>query len=318
MDGSTQLSAEPALAPAPAPAPGARGRLVVGIATTGRAEVLTPTVRALARQTRRPDLLILSVAGPEDVAPTLLDEAPCATELLQGPRGLCAQRNRILHRIAPDDLLLFLDDDFLMAPDFLARLEALFAAHPDVAMLTGTVIADGVVGRGLSHEEGVRRLAALPELPDGDGDGIAPAWNGYGCNFAVRAAVVTAHDLRFDEALPYYGWLEDVDFSGQVERHGRICRAAGLRGVHLGVKVARSPGRRLGYSQIANPVYMLGKGTIRPRHARGLMLRNLASNLVYSLRPRPWTDSRGRLAGNLLALADWARGRLDPGRIREL
>jgi hypothetical protein len=36
-----------------------------------------------------------------------------------------------------------------------------------------------------------------------------------------------------------------------------------LRGVHLGTKRSeRSPGKRLGYSQIANPVYIARKETI--------------------------------------------------------
>ena len=315
MDGTAQLHADDRRE---GRLEGGVGRLIVGIATTGRAAILTPTVRSIARQTRRPDLLILSVAGAEDVAPTLPGEVPFDMQIVEGSKGLCAQRNRILKTLAPDDIVLFLDDDFLMADDYLEQLEALFAGHPDVAMLTGTVLADGVVGRGLTHEDGMARLQGRRRPDAGDARAVADTWNGYGCNFAVRASVVLAHDLRFDEALPFYGWLEDVDFSGQVERHGRICRAGALRGVHLGVKVARSPGRRLGYSQIANPLYMLGKRTIRREHARGLMLRNVASNLVYSVRPRPWTDSRGRLIGNLIALADWARGRLDPGRIRDL
>jgi len=317
MDGAAQLRAD---GQRPARQDGGTGRLIVGIATTGRADILTPTVRTIARQTRRPDLLVLSVAADTDVSPTLLGEVLYDLRVIAGPRGLCAQRNRILATLGPDDLLLFLDDDFLMADDYLERLDALFADHPDVAMFTGTVLADGVVGRGLTHEEGMARLQAHRRAgPDGaDTGAVADTWNGYGCNFAVRASVVLANDLRFDEALPFYGWLEDVDFSGQVERHGRICRAEALRGVHLGVKVARSPGRRLGYSQIANPLYMRRKQTIRRAHARALILRNIASNLVYSVRPRPWTDSRGRLIGNLIALSDWARGRLRPDRIRDL
>ncbi|MEM1428428.1 MAG: glycosyltransferase [Pseudomonadota bacterium] len=316
MDGSAQLHAESG---APRGRDTAQGRLIVGIATTGRADILTPTVRALAAQTRRPDLVVLSIAEARDVAATLPAEVPFDVAVIEGPKGSSAQRNRVLEMLAPDDIVLFLDDDFLMASDYLERLDALFAAHTDVAMFTGTVLADGVVGRGLSHEEGIARLAAdARHAPAEPSDAIEDTWNGYGCNFAVRGSVVTAHALRFDEKLPLYGWLEDVDFSGLAEPHGRICRADALRGVHLGVKVARSPGRRLGYSQIANPVYLLRKKTIRRAHARELMLRNLASNLVYSVKPRPWTDSRGRLVGNLIALTDWARGRIHPERIRDL
>lgn len=302
----------------PATAGQKTGALVIGIPTLGRAEILTPTVRALAAQSRLPDRVILSVTGPEDYSPNLAASVPFAVDVVEGSKGLCAQRNRILDTLEPDDTVLFLDDDFLLAPDYLDTLERLFVEHPDIAMLTGKVIADGVVGPGYSHEYGARLLhSGLSKASDMQTE-IRDTWNGYGCNFAFRAADVAKHNLRFDETLPFYGWLEDVDFSGQLEPHGRICEATALRGVHLGVKVARSPGRRLGYSQVVNPIYLYRKSTMRFEHARELVVRNIASNLVYSLRPRPWADSRGRLVGNLIALWDLARGRAEPERIREL
>jgi hypothetical protein len=297
-------------------APRAVGRLVIGIATTGRAPILTPTLRAIATQSRRPDLLILSATAPEDVEPGATEGLPFETRVMIGPKGSCPQRNAIIETCGADDVVLFLDDDFLISPDFLARLEDLFTAHPDVAMITGTVLADGVRGPGLTPAEGAEVLAGAP--PPAHPDAIRPVWAGYGCNVAVRMRPVLEHGLRFDESLPLYGWLEDVDFSGQIERHGKVVRASGLLGVHLGTKRARSPGHRLGYSQIANPVYLLRKKTIRRRHAFKLMRRNMLSNLVYTPVPRPWTDSRGRLIGNLHALWDLARGRCHPERVRDL
>lgn len=330
MDGSRQLHAETKDTGREGPpegaadtqrrgertAPAGTGRVAIGIATTGRAEILTPTLRAIAEQTRLPDLDIVSAATPDDVEPGATDDLPFETEVLYGPKGLCTQRNRILDRLAADDLLLFLDDDFLITPGFLARLERLFAEHRDVAMITGTVIADDVSGPGLSPEDGAKILRAAPQ--PAAPDALHRTRNGYGCNFAMRMAPIRAHDLRFDETLPFYGWLEDVDFSGQIKAHGRVVRAEGLIGVHLGTKRARSPGRRLGYSQIANPVYLLRKKTIERDHAFNLMRRNVLSNLVYTPVPRPWTDSRGRLVGNLIALWDLVRGRCHPGRVREL
>jgi len=39
---------------------------------------------------------------------------------------------------------------------------------------------------------------------------------------------------------------------------------------------------------------------------------------VKSLRPEPWIDRPGRLRGNLIAIGDLLRGRLDPARIQDL
>ena len=304
--------ASPVVSPR-AVAPGQR--LVVGIASTGRAPILADTVADLSLQSRKPDLLVISVAEPGDLLGKVPPDLPFPAQVVAGPRGLPRQRNRILDVLRHGDLLLFIDDDFLLAPDYLAELERLFAERPDAAMFTGRVLADGVVGRGIAMAEGRATLDASAPSPRG---ALHPVYNGYGCNMALRADPVIAHGLRFDETLPAYAWLEDVDFSRQLAAHGAILKADALRGVHLGTKTGRTPGRKLGYSQMVNPVYLMRKGTMAPRRALRLMARNLASNLIYSVRPRPWTDSRGRLIGNLRGLWDIATGRAAPGRISEL
>lgn len=289
-------------------------RFVLGIATTGRPAILADTVRSLLRQTRKPDLLVLSVAEEGDFVASSIEGLPFPVEVLLGPKGLTKQRNRILSLLRAEDLLLFLDDDFLMAEDYIAQNAALFEDN-HVAMTTGLVIADGVIGRGLSLADGE---SALSQAPDFGGSRIVDVYNGYGCNMALRAAPVVAHNLRFDEDLPAYGWLEDVDFSRVLAQHGRIVKADALQGVHLGTKAARTPGLRLGYSQIVNPTYLMRKGTMAPKRALKLMGRNVLSNIVYSVKPRPWTDSRGRLRGNIRGVLDVIRGKAHPNRISDL
>jgi hypothetical protein len=74
----------------------------------------------------------------------------------------------------------------------------------------------------------------------------------------------------------------------------------------------------LGYSQIANAVYLARKGTVPRSHLAHLVVKNLLSNSLRSLRPEPFVDRRGRLLGNILALADLVRGRISPERILAL
>jgi hypothetical protein len=88
--------------------------------------------------------------------------------------------------------------------------------------------------------------------------------------------------------------------------------------VHLGAKLGRQKGLRLGYSQIANPVYLARKGTYPWDRALRSMARHLAMNLARSPFPEPWADRWGRFRGNVLALWDLARGRAHPSRILEL
>ena len=290
-------------------------RIAVGFATKGRAAVLAQTIAELQRQTQTPTCIIVSHTDASDVAG--LAPSP-GIELICTEAGLCHQRNIILDRLADDpaDIVLFFDDDFLPMPDYLARTAAAFQAHPDIAVTTGHVLADGIKGPGLSVEHGCQILAAQPAAPDAEG--MPPAQNGYGCNMAIRLSIVRAHGLRFDEDLPLYGWLEDVDFTRRVGDHGRIVKVEAARGVHLGVKSGRGSGKRLGYSQVINPVAIAMKGTMPWPRAIVSISRNLIANSVKTLRPEPYIDRRGRLWGNMLALADLATGRVRPTKVLEL
>lgn len=287
-----------------------RLRIAVGIVTTGRAAVLAETLEELRRQTRPPDRLVVCGAAAADVAG--IDPAL----VMLAPRGLTRQRNAVLAAVPECDLLVFFDDDFLPAPGWLAAVEAVFASEPEVVAATGHVVADGVKGPGLSAEEGRRLLRGDPGAAVGEA--LVPVYNAYGCNMALRLAPLRAHGLAFDEVLPLYGWYEDIDLCRRLARHGRIVRIPQAAGVHLGTKAGRTSGVRLGYSQMANPVYLARKGSYAWGRALRSMARHLAINLVRSAAPEPWVDRRGRLRGNVLGLWDLVRGRVTPGRIEAL
>ena len=287
--------------------------IAIGIATRGRPAILAETIAELARQTRPPEAILVCHVGEEDVGdlPALRPEIA----FLRAEAGLPRQRNAILDA-AGEDIVLFLDDDFLAAPAYLDVLARVMAARPDCVVATGTVIADGAKGPGLSVAEGRAILAA--DTPPPDPLAAAPHFNGYGCNMAFRMAPVRAHGIRVDEALPLYAWYEDIDVTRRLAAHGTILRLAGARGVHLGVKAARTPGVRLGYSQVVNPIYLARKGSFPWSHAIPSAARHCAINLARSLLPEPHVDRWGRFRGNMLALADMMRGRIDPGRILSL
>jgi len=281
-------------------------RIAVGLATKGRPAVLAGVVADLARQTRLPDRLLVCPAASTDTA-----LPPDVAEILPPrPGGLCAQRNAILDAVGDCDLLVFFDDDFRPGPAWLAGAEALFRAHPGIVAATGGLVADGIRGPGLTDAQAHARLAA-----DRGGQGIVDITNAYGCNMALRLATLRANRLRFDERLPLYAWFEDVDLTYRMRRHGRVVQDRSLRGVHLGTKQGRTAGRRFGYSQVANPIYLMGTGGCPPGKALSFIARNLVMNLLRTPFPEPWADRKGRLEGNLLALGDAFRGKLDPRRV---
>jgi len=54
------------------------------------------------------------------------------------------------------------------------------------------------------------------------------------------------------------------------------------------------------------------------RKAGNLMLHNFVANAIKSLAPESYIDRRGRLAGNLIGLADILRGAPDPMKVLSL
>lgn len=284
-------------------------QLAVGIATKGRAGILAETLAGLARQTRPPDRLLVCHTAPEDIA-----GVPGSGAFILAAPSTTLQRNVLIDAAADCDLMVFLDDDMALDPGYLAATERGFAAV-DIVVSTGTLLADGAKGPGLSHAEAARLLAGVaPDLAAAP----VPAFNGYGCNMAVRLDAVRAHGVRFDERMTFYAWYEDIDFTRRLGAHGRIVRLPGAVGVHLGVKLGRGSGRRLGYAQMVNPIYLARRGSYPWGHALRSMARHLAINALRAWRPEPYVDRRGRLRGNLAGLADLLRGRVAPERVRLL
>jgi len=284
--------------------------IAVGIATRGRPAILAEAVSELARQTRQPEAILICHVTDDDVGDLPVRRPDI--RFLRAEAGLPRQRNAILDA-AREDVVLFLDDDFLAAPAYLDVLGRVLEARPDCVVATGTVIADGAKGPGLTPAEGRAILAA--DIPPPDPLCATPHFNGYGCNMAFRMEPVRAHGIRVDEALPLYAWYEDIDVTRRLAAYGTILRLAGARGVHLGVKSARTPGLRLGYSQVANPIYLARKGSFPWSHAIPSAARHCAINLARSLAPEPHVDRWGRFRGNMLALWDLVRGRAHPSRI---
>lgn len=288
-------------------------RIAVVIATLGRPEIVSATVKHLLdKQTVAPHAVIISCVNQQDAGAAA---SYPGVRVLVGGRGLPVQRNAGLDALPPDtDIVAFFDDDFVADVGWLEAAGRAFAEEPDLVGFTGHVLADGIKGPGLSFDE-AKSIIAQPQ-PDPDWTRISP-YSPYGCNMAFRRSAIG--DLRFDERLVLYGWLEDRDFGAALaKRGGRLAKYASARGVHMGVKGGRVSGDRLGYSQVVNPIYMMRKKTMTLGQVADHIFRNVASNIVRAPVPEPFIDRRGRLRGNLRALFDVVRGQLKPEKAANL
>jgi GT2 family glycosyltransferase len=288
-------------------------RIHVIIATCGRSESVRELVRHLARQTRPADgVLVVGTCAGDVEGVSGID--PNTTVVLAS-RGLCCQRNAGIDLIREvSDVVIFFDDDFVPANDYIAGVEAMMLADREIVGLTGALVDDGIMHDPIAFTDAVRRLEVDRERPSQTERRPRKAL--YGCNMVIRLDALA--ELRFDENLPLYGWMEDVDLTYQLGRRGKLVSGPEITGIHLGVRGGRQPGKRLGYSQIANIIYLYRKGTMQPDIGWRQLLKNLSANLVRSIAPEPHVDRRGRLMGNLLAIGDLICGRLDPRRIISL
>lgn len=291
-------------------------KIAVGIPTIGRAPILVETLRELALQTRQPDAIIVCGTRSSDLA-GVANASPDTVTLIS-EAGLPRQRNMIIDAATSFDVIVFFDDDFLASPDYMSAVEQCMMSDPGIVVVTGKVIADGINGPGLTPEAG-RQILKVAVAKPSTSHGPVPTFSGYGCNMAVRLSPMRQHALRFDERLPFYGWQEDVDLSRRLAQYGRVVLLDDAQGIHLGAKSGRGSGVRLGYSQVANPIYLAGKRQGYPlRRAITHILKNMAMNTAKASWPEPHVDRRGRLVGNLLAFRDLILGRMKPEKVLEL
>ena len=298
---------------------------LVVIATRGRASETAALLRDLEKQEMKPSLTVVVGASANDL-PKPAGASPLPTlRVVSRQAGLTRQRNRgvaaLMHAgflIRPTHFVAFFDDDFRPAPNWLKAASAAFSEDPTLAGLTGLVLADGVRGDAIPEAQVAGYLSGSRPARPHWSHASAPrsVESLYGCNMACTTAV--AATCNFDDDLPLYGWQEDCDFTGQARRLGDTRIEPACRGVHLGVKSARTSGLRLGYSQIANPLHIARRGNMTRRRMLRFAFRAVVANCVKSLLPNQRVDHPGRLRGNLLAAWDALRDRSSPRRILTL
>ena len=289
-------------------------KLAVIIPTLGRSEQVARLLEYLGGQTRLPDEVILS--APDATHIERPEGCPFPLSSVFGPVGSAAQRNTALGpSLNRFDIITFFDDDFVPSARYLEQIELAFAENDKWAVVMGSVVKDGANNAGLTWDDAEAALRDA-EGRKPSGPSVVDHIGAYGCNMSLRASLVG--DLRFDERLVLYGWQEDIDFTSQMRSKGRVVCVTSISGVHLGIKAGRVSGKRFGYSQVANAIYLIRKGTVPASFVLPLMFRNVAANLAKSLWPEPYVDRRGRLSGNALAIAHIAMGRIEPEYILKI
>ena len=289
--------------------------LGVIIATVGRKEMVEQTIVSLSSRRTIPGCVIVVGAGEKDL-PGFGLELPFSVHLLLAPaKGLPIQRNHGIRQLSASiEFVAFLDDDMELHDDYCAEVENVFRSAPEVAGFSGCIMANGGVNRMDARAllDGYQIHKEMPVF------GFYPKrWPGfYGCTMNIRRRWLESE--QFDERLPLYALGEDCELGFRLSRHGSVGGSARCPVVHLAARSGRISEVGVGYAQIINYLYFARKGIGYPRIATcwQTLIRLPLVNLFFRLFPawdrKKSVDRKGRFHGNLLALADVARGRIDP------
>jgi glycosyltransferase involved in cell wall biosynthesis/GT2 family glycosyltransferase len=194
--------------------------LAVVICTMDRPELLRRCLASLAAGTARPAEILVSDDSRDGGGAAAVCAAFPGVRHLAGPRrGLCANRNAAI-RQACAGFVSLLDDDAVVAPDFVARAQAVIAALPPRTLVTGTVIeTDRPVVPGNR-----RFLGFFGRAPRRRFENI-----NLNCNLIPRSAFDGA---GFDETIGY--GYEDMDLCARLLAQGYVIRHdPGLVATHL-------------------------------------------------------------------------------------
>lgn len=115
----------------------------VVVVTRNRADRLERCLASLARQTRRPDQLVVVDNGSTDGTPGVVHrlQFPCPVRLVVEPRPGVGLARVAGCSASTGDILAFLDDDAVADEGWLTALEQAFALDPHVGVAGGRIVA---------------------------------------------------------------------------------------------------------------------------------------------------------------------------------
>jgi glucosyl-dolichyl phosphate glucuronosyltransferase len=185
------------------------------VATHNRPDSLRRLIASLAPElaTGSREILIAENGTP---APMPLSVEGASVKHLHEPRaGKCRIQNRAIAD-ASGEILVFLDDDLVVAPGYLAAVEDFFDTHREFAAMKGRILP------AEDPEKKVGPMAAYLDLPVVDhGEEVVEVRGVLGANMAFRADALRQVGL-FDERLGpgAGGHEEETEMSDRLRRAG--------------------------------------------------------------------------------------------------
>jgi len=211
--------------------------LSIVVCTKNRPKQLATCLESVETQTTLPVEVVIVDAGQqssEDIVHTFSSRmrGTCRVKLLPSVPGLPLQRN-IGADATTGDIVLFLDDDVVLQPDYIEHLVDVYVQDDEkrIGGVGGALVCDPAPEDSLVRRV-LSRVFLLSTLKDGSLKRSGRPRHLFipreytdveflsGCNMSFRREVLKV--FRFDERLHGYALGEDLDFSYRVSRSWRL------------------------------------------------------------------------------------------------
>ena len=289
------------------------------ICTLNRPGDLRECLESIARQTRYPEEIIIVDSSKDDLSRQVAAEFAGALPIkyFQTKSRLTLQRNYGIAQ-STAELLLFLDDDVVLAEEFIEEIEKGFRSNDRVAGVGG-LLTNVQVKSSLSAY--MRKIFLLTRV-DGRGEMQKSGFGAFQwcankdsvqetqilCGVAAYRREVF-NEFLYDEWFSGYGLMEDQEFSYRVGQKYRLIYTPFAKAFHKESEVDRIDRRKFFYMKTINHFYIFKKD-LRPNGVNwfwfwwsnlGIFLRSF----IVSLKEKNMDPVKGALQGNIKIMNSW-------------
>jgi len=230
-------------------------------------------------------------------------------EVVNSEPSTCIQRNVGFNFIKKSKYIMFLDDDNIFYSDAFYKMQNFLNNNKDfVGVAFNQIYKERKNILDFFKKNYITNKIGIYSLDNGGFSGSG--WQSRFVNFEnnkivqwlpTRAVIYRSSEiknLRFDKKLGVYGYLEDLDFSLQLKKRGKLMVCSDAKYTH-NQSITR-PGFQFGKKELRNRYYIVKK------HKLNIVLFFLTTFLRMLLTFKEGIlgnlNSFKRLAGNLVAL----------------
>ena len=240
---------------------------------------------------------------------TKIKEYHSDIKIIDSEPSTCIQRNAGFKFIEDSEYIMFLDDDNIFYPDAFYKMQYFLNNNKNFSGVAFNQIYNEKISilekfkkNYISHKLGI--------YSSNIGGFSNSGWQSKFINFTnnsivqwlpTRAVIYKSEkvkNIRFDEKLGIYGYLEDLDFSLELKKTGNLMVCSDARYSH-DQSITR-PGFEFGKKELRNRYYIVKKHNLKKK----LFFLTSIFRIILTLQEGIFGDlnSFKRLAGNIVAL----------------